>query len=277
MRFIEHRYIFYFISLILTLFGGLSFYIFNPHLGIDLVGGEILEVQTKANVPYLIEKLKISAIYFPEKNGYLIKGQNLNILWKEIVKEDSQAKKLKFESISSSLSAELKNKAILMIILVSIAIGTYTSFAFYQLRKYFNLTILAIIVIISILHDVIISAGFYILFSKFFNFDLDIKFITALLIIAGFSIHDTIIILDRLRENLIKTQQKTAEIFNSSIKQTLRRSIFTSLTAVLSILPFTILISDLRGFLLAIQLGIITGTYSSICLVLPLLYDSSSK
>jgi preprotein translocase SecF subunit len=120
---------------------------------------------------------------------------------------------------------------------------------------------------------VIATTGFYVLLSKFFNFDLDIKFITALLIIAGFSVHDTIVVFDRLRENILKTGKKTKEIFNASINQTLRRSIFTSLTTVLTVLPLSILISDLRAFLLSVQIGIIIGTYSSICLATPLLFE----
>lgn len=275
MKFIEYRHFFYFLSLILALFAFFSFYFFKPSFGIDLVGGEILEIQTKASVPSLIENLKLNAVYFPKENGYLIKGKNLNLLWQEIVKQDPVAKKLKYESISSSLSSELKNKAFLMVVLVLVSIGIYTAFAFSQLKNHFSLFLIALIVIITLFHDILITSGVYVFFSRFFNTDLDIKFITALLIIAGYSVHDTIIILDRLRENLIQSKQKTKEVFNLSINQTLKRSILTSATAVISILPFTILIPDLRSFLLTIEIGIIIGTYSSICLALPLLFDSS--
>jgi preprotein translocase subunit SecF len=274
MDFIQKRFYFYFLSLILVLFGALSFYIFNPHLGIDLIGGQILEVKTKVNVWEIIKKLNFKVFVYPTKEGYLIKGQeNLNLLWQEIYKIDKNAQIIRYESISSSLSAELRNKAGLMVILVLIAIGTYVSIAFYKLKKQFSLFDLGFIVIMTLFHDVVATTGFYVLLSKFFNFDLDIKFITALLIIAGFSVHDTIVVFDRLRENILKTGKKTKEIFNSSINQTLRRSIFTSLTTVLAILPLSILIPDLRAFLLSIQIGIIIGTYSSICLAAPLLFE----
>jgi preprotein translocase subunit SecF len=274
MDFIQKRFYFYFLSLILVLFGALSFYIFNPHLGIDLAGGQILEVKTKTNVEEIIKKLNFKVFIYPTEEGYLIKGQeNLNLLWQEIQKTDKNAQKIRYESISPSLSAELRNKAGLMVILVLITIGTYVSFAFYKLKKQFSLFTLGFIVIATLFHDVVATTGFYVLLSKFFNFDLDIKFITALLIIAGFSVHDTIVVFDRLRENILKTGKKTKEIFNASINQTLRRSVFTSLTAVLAILPLSILISDLRAFLLSIQIGIIIGTYSSICLAAPLLFE----
>jgi preprotein translocase subunit SecF len=274
MDFIQKRFYFYFLSLVLVLFGALSFYIFNPHLGVDLAGGQILEVKTKTNVEEIIKKLNFKVFIYPTEEGYLIKGQeNLNLLWQEIQKTDKNAQKIRYESISPSLSAELRNKAGLMVILVLITIGTYVSFAFYKLKKQFSLFTLGFIVIATLFHDVVATTGFYVLLSKFFNFDLDIKFITALLIIAGFSVHDTIVVFDRLRENILKTGKKTKEIFNASINQTLRRSVFTSLTAVLAILPLSILISDLRAFLLSIQIGIIIGTYSSICLAAPLLFE----
>ena len=275
MDFIQKRFYFYFLSLFLVIFGALSFYIFNPNLGIDLVGGQILEVKTKANVPTIIEKLNFKVNLYPTEEGYLIKSrENLNVLWQEIQKEDKESQKIKFESISPSLSAELRKKAGLMVILVLLAIGTYVTIAFYKLKRQFSIFDLGFIVVITLFHDVMATTGFYVLLSKFFNFDLDIKFITALLIIAGFSVHDTIVVLDRLRENILKTGKKTKEIFNSSIQQTLRRSIFTSFTTILSILPLSVLIFDLRPFLLSIQIGIVIGTYSSIFLSLPFLFET---
>ena len=213
MDFIKYRYYFYFLSLILVIFGALSFYLFNPNLGIDLVGGNILEVRTKADVPSIINNLKLKAIYYPTNEGYIIKSQqDLNILWQEIKKQDNQSQQIKFESISSSLSSELRRKAVLMIVLVLLAIGSYVSFSFYKLKNQFSPLFLGLVVIITLFHDVVATTGFYILLSKFYNFDLDFKFITALLIIAGFSVHDTIVVFDRLRENILKTNKKTAEI-----------------------------------------------------------------
>lgn len=276
--FISKRFYFYILSLILVLFGGFSFYLFNPNLGIDLVGGQILEVKTKADVPRLISNLKIKANYYPTENGFLIKGQHgLDKLWQEILKEDKQSQRLRFESISGSLSSELRKRSAVMIILVLLAIGIYVASVFYKLKGYFSIFYLGLIVILTLFHDIAGATGFYILLTKIFNFDLDIKFITALLIIAGFSVHDTIVVFDRLRENIIKFKKRNSDIFNLSINQTVRRSIFTSLTAVLSVLPLSFLVPELKAFLWTIQLGIIIGTYSSICLAAPLLYDSTDN
>ncbi len=276
MNIIDKRHFFYILSLILTIFSVLSFYVFNPNLGIDLIGGQILEVQTKANLFKIMEDLKIKTTVYPTENGYLVKSQeNLNLLWQQIQKQDPQSQKIKFESISSSLSNELRKKSFLMISLVLLAIGIYVAIAFYKLKKYFPPSILAFIVIITLFHDILGTAGVYIFLSKFFNFEIDLKFITALLIIAGFSVHDTIVVFDRLRENILKTNKKDKEIFNLSLKQTMRRSLFTSFTTVLAILPLSILIYDLRAFLFSIQLGILIGTYSSIFLASTLLYEMS--
>lgn len=274
MKFIKKRIFFYLISLLLICFGTASFYIFKPNLGIDLIGGQILEIQTKLNVKELMKDLKISGLVFEGQKNIIIKSQkNLDVLWERIKTLDSSAQRLKYERISSVVSNELKNKAFLTVIFVLLGIALYVAFAFSKLKNHFSLFKLSLVVIFTLFHDIFGTAGFYVLFSKFLNFDLDLKFITALLIIAGFSVHDTIVVFDRLRENILRTNLKNEELFNSSIQQTLKRSILTSLTAVLAILPLTFLIYDLRAFLLTIQIGIIIGTYSSICLAAPLLYD----
>ncbi len=262
----------------LILFGSFSFYFFEPRLGVDLIGGQLLEVKTKTKVKEIVRNLGIKAEIFETQEVYLIKSrEDLTKLWQEIKTKDPQAERLKFESISPSLSSELRQKSFLMVILVLLAIGVYVAFAFYSLRKFFSLSSLALIVIFTLFHDVMVTTGFFVLLAKYLNFDLDIKFITALLIVAGFSVHDTIVVFDRLRENILKTNQKNEETFNSSINQTLKRSIFTSLTTILAILPLTFFLQDLRVFLLTLQIGILVGTYSSVCLAVPLLYDFKTK
>jgi preprotein translocase subunit SecF len=274
MDFIKNRFYFYFLSFSIVMFGALSFYIFSPSFGIDLTGGQILEVKTKANVYEIINKLSLKALIYPQKDGFLLKSsQDLSLAWQEILKEDPSSKKIRFESISGNLSSELRKRSLWMIIIILFAIGFYVALAFYKLKREFSLFVLGFVVIVTLLHDVLATTGFYVLISKFLGFDLDIKFITALLIIVGFSVHDTIVVFDRLRENILISGKKDKQIFNDSINQTIRRSVFTSLTAVLSVFPLTFLISDLKAFLLSIQIGIIIGTYSSIFLASPLLFD----
>lgn len=280
LHFIKNKHFFYFLSLILILQGVVSFYLVNPRLGTDLVGGYILEVATNLSVETIIKELKIDASVFKTDTGVIIKSKdNLNNLWLIISRKDSKAEKLRAEFISPSLSSELKNKALFMIMIVLFFIGAYVAFAFRKLKDIFSLFSLSVVVIFTLFHDVIATAGIYVYISDYLDFELDIKFITALLILVGFSVHDTIVIFDRIREKILLSNIKNINvdlmnIFQNSIQESLRRSIFTSLTTVLSILPLTLLMSELRPFLLAIQLGMIIGTYSSICLAAPLLYDS---
>jgi len=278
MDFIKNRFYFYVLSFLMVMFSCLSFYIFNPSFGIDLRGGQILEVKTKADVYEIVKKMPVKVLIYPQEEGFLLKAsQGLDLVWQEILKSDYSSKKIRFESISGNLSSELRRRSLWMIFIVLLSISSYVALAFYRLKKEFSLLILAFIVIVTLFHDVLVTTGFYILISKFLNYDLDIKFITALLIIVGFSVHDTIVVFDRLRENILKSGKKDKEVFNLSISQTIRRSIFTSLTSVICILPLSFLIFDLRAFLVSIQIGIIIGTYSSIFLASPLLFDLKDK
>ncbi|BCX15428.1 MAG: protein translocase subunit SecF [Candidatus Parcubacteria bacterium] len=282
-HFIKNKHFFYVLSAILILQGVLSFYLVNPALGTDLIGGYILEVKTNLPVETIAKELNIQVSVFKTDASVIIKSKdNLNNLWLMIRQRDKQAEKLRAEFISPALSSELKNKALFMIVVVLFFIGAYIAFAFRRLKDIFSLFSLSLVVIFTLFHDVIATAGIYVYVSDYLNFELDIKFITALLILVGFSVHDTIVIFDRIREkillsNIKKINTDLKDIFQSSIQETLRRSIFTSLTTVLSILPLTLFMNELRPFLLAIQLGMIVGTYSSICLAAPLLYDSSQS
>jgi preprotein translocase SecF subunit len=277
---IEKRFIFYILSSLLVLFGILSFLNLKPEdYGIDLRGGQILEVRTNANVKEIIEKLKIKGEVFEEEKGvFLIKGfSGLDKVWEEIKSKDNLAERIRFEEISPSLSSELKRKGLTAVILVILAIAFYVSFSFRKIKTIIHSSILGLVVILTLFHDVIASVGPYILLVKKFGFSLDIKFITALLLVAGYSVSDTIVIFDRLRENILRFGKKDKEVFVKSIKEIYTRSIYTSLSTVLAILPLSLMVKTLTPFLLAIQVGIIIGTYSSICLATPLVYDMSRR
>ena len=177
--------------------------------------------------------------------------------------------------MSSVFSGELAKKSYLAIIFVLMGIGTYITIVFWGKKRLIPGYLFGLVTILTLFHDVIGSLGLYTLFSHFFNYDLDISIIIAFLVVAGFSVHDTIVVFDRIRENLMKEGKLNQEIFEKSIKETLTRSINTSLSTILSILPLLFLIEFLRPFLLTLMVGIIIGTYSSICLAAPLLYDLS--
>ncbi len=272
------RKYFYLLSLILVFFGATSFLIFKPDIGIDLSGGQILEVKTNLNVEEIVKKLNLKAVIYQNDNIKLIKAKNnLNLLWQEIKKNDEKAEQLRFEEISPSLSSELKKSSITAIILVILAIALYVAFSFRKLKGTLPIRIFALVVILTLFHDVIASIGPYVIFSKILGFDIDVKFIIALLIIAGYSVSDTIVIFDRLRENILKFNKINQELFQKSLNEVLSRSILTSLSTILLILPISFLVPNLKAFLYALQIGFVIGTYSSICLAAPLVYDLRKK
>ena len=273
---IKYRIYFYILSIILVIWGALSINVLNFNLGIDLKGGELIEIKTNLSLDKTKELLKVYKIKIQKtENSVIIKGSllNKNEILDKIKSQDPNAQIIRKEEISSILSGELSKKALLTIVLVLLGIGAYISIVFWQAKGLIPGYIFGLVVILTLFHDVIGSLGVFSILSHFYGYDFDISIIIAFLVIAGFSVHDTIVVFDRVRENLRKEGKITEEIFNKSIQETITRSINTSLTTVLSILPLVFLIEILRPFLLTLIFGIIIGTYSSICLATPLLYD----
>ena len=278
---IKKRILFYTISIILTIWFGIALNLFSLNLGIDLKGGQLLEI--KSNYKDLENFLKnlnfrIDSVL---KSGdrFIIKGENIDkdVLINEIKKVDPQATILSSEEISPALSSELVKKSYLAVILVLIGISTYISIVFWDRKSLIPGYIFGIVVMLTLAHDVISAMGIFITLSHYFGYILDTTIIIALLVIAGFSVHDTIVVLDRVRENLRKEGKISEELFEKSIRQTLRRSINTSLTTILAVFPILFMIPKLQAFVLTLIIGIIIGTYSSICISSPLVYDIVKK
>jgi preprotein translocase subunit SecF len=274
---INKRFIFYSIAIVLGFFSLITFFIFPLNLGIDLQGGYLIEVKTA--FPEIKNNLKIKGDIIKTSNSIIIKSKEIdkNQLLTEIKKYDSQAEIIRYENISPSLSKELTRKSITAIILVLLAIGSYVAIVFREKSGLLKSWLLGLIVILTLFHDLLISFGIYNFLSYWYNFEFNISIIVALLIITGFSVHDTIVVFDRLRENVKKSQKLSIEVFNLSVQETLSRSINTSLTAILAILPLAFLIDLLRPFIVLIIIGFVVGTYSSICLALSLAYDFLRK
>jgi preprotein translocase subunit SecF len=126
--------------------------------------------------------------------------------------------------------------------------------------------------IISLLHDVLIVLGFFAYLGHFYNVEVNTSFVAAVLTVLGFSVHDTIVVFDRIRENLPRSNDNFAGTVNTSLNQTLTRSINTSLTVLLVLLAITVMGgASIHNFALALLIGIFFGTYSSIFLASPLL------
>jgi preprotein translocase subunit SecF len=181
---------------------------------------------------------------------------------------------LKFEVIGPSVGKELRRKAIWAIVLVLLGISLYVIYAFRKVSYPIKSWKYGMAVLISLLHDVSIPAGMLAVLGWKLGVEIDTNFIVALLFIMGFSVHDTIVVFDRIRENLLDFKNKTdlATLINNSVNSTIARSINTSLTLIVVLVAmFFWGPTTLQYFVLTILVGAIVGTYSSIFVASPLL------
>jgi preprotein translocase subunit SecF len=179
---------------------------------------------------------------------------------------------IRYDSVGPSIGVELKRKAISAIFWVLIAIVIYISIAFSKVSKPVASWKFGLSALIAMFHDVIITVGVFAILGKYFGVEINTPFVAATLTVLGYSVHDTIVVFDRIRENLPKSDQDFIGTVNSSLNQTLIRSLNTSLTVLLTLIAIIIFGgASIRSFALALTIGIFIGTYSSIFVASPLL------
>jgi len=264
--------IFITISLLLLLFKGLNY-------GVDFKGGTLIELKTTDN-QITISKLRqsllnmnlgdVSVKQFGNKNDFLIKFEKKNDIEKDLIGEikkdliESIGSGFIFrrvESVGPKVSTELLKSGILAITLSLAAMLIYIWIRF---EWQFSLG-----AILALFHDIIITLGLFSLFSL----EINLSIVAAVLTIVGYSMNDTVVIFDRVRENLIKFSDiKIFELTNISINETLSRTIITSITTLLALLSIYFFGGEiLKGFSLAMIFGVVFGTYSSIYIANPIL------
>jgi len=185
-----------------------------------------------------------------------------------------------FQSIGPSVGAALEKNVVIAILLVLVGISLYIAFAFRKASRPVSSWKYGWITLLTLIHDVSIPAGMLVLLGRFRGVEIDTNAIVALLVVMGFSVHDTIVVFDRVRENLSlrRGKEKFASIVNDSVNQTIARSINTSLTLILVLLAlYFVGPADLKYFILTLLVGVITGIYSSIFIASPLLVSVSPK
>jgi preprotein translocase subunit SecF len=183
---------------------------------------------------------------------------------------------MSFNSVGPSVGKELTRKAILAVILISIAIICFIAFAFRKVSKPISSWKYGIIAIVTLLHDVAIPVGLFVILSHFYGAEVDSLFVVAVLTILGLSVSDTIVIFDRIRENLRNQANVSKTNFNEvvgkSLEQSYIRSICTSMTVILVLLSLYFFGPEsTKYFALMLTAGMFFGTYSSIFLASPLL------
>ena len=194
----------------------------------------------------------------------------------ELAKEFGEVSEKSYSSIGPAIGSELKNKSIWAVALVMFGISLFIAWAFRKVSEPVKSWKYGIVTLLTLLHDVSIPAGLLAILGHWKGIEIDTNFIVALLVVMGFSVHDTIVVFDRIRENLTLNRGKRfdlGEIINFSVNETMARSINTTLTLVIVLVALLIFgPASIFFFILTILVGTVFGTYSSIFVASPLLY-----
>ncbi|MFH1522421.1 MAG: protein translocase subunit SecF [Patescibacteria group bacterium] len=186
--------------------------------------------------------------------------------------QELKVEELRYDSVGPSIGQELKRKSLYAIIVVLIAIVLYIAWTFRKVSKPVASWKYGLTAIIALFHDVIIVLGIFALLGKFLNIEINSAFVAAVLTVLGYSVNDTIVVFDRVRENLPRSDEDFENTINTSVNQTIRRSINTSVTTLLVLLSILFFGgTTIRDFVLALSIGVFIGTYSSIFLASPVL------
>ncbi|MBX4191716.1 MAG: protein translocase subunit SecF [Candidatus Doudnabacteria bacterium] len=270
----------------LTLASVIALTFFGLKPGIDFKGGTLTQISFAQNRPAVSEIQ--SALASAGFNDVHIQpaGEKSTIIRTGLQEKEEHDKLMKalsdkfgnvtedqFTSIGPIIGKELRSGAFIQLILVSLGIILYIAYAFRKVTKPVSSWRFSIAAIVALLHDLIVVLGVFAILGKFLDVEVDGLFVTAMLTILGFSVHDTIVVFDRIRENLrVRAGESLKEIINNSISQTIVRSINTSMTVMFVLLALVLFGGEsIRFFVLALLIGIGIGTYSSIFIASPIL------
>ncbi len=283
----KYAYIF---SGILTLLCIASLLVWGLKLGIDFTGGTLMEVQFENNLPNNLE-VEENLKNLNLKSLSLQATGNSTILFRYVPEDDKtnqevlktlkekypQSKELRTDYANSTISKELKSKSLWSIFWAVAGIMVYIAWAFRKVSRPVPSWKYGMGAIIALVHDILITTGVFSILGHFYGIEIGIPFVAALLTILGFSVHDTIVVYDRTRENLLRSSSKETfpEVVNRSLNETLVRSINTSLTVIITLLAIYIFGGEsIKYFSLALLIGVTFGTYSSIFIASALLVTS---
>jgi len=278
---------YFLISLLLIVPGTISLFLWGLNLSIDFTGGsrmtllfpEKVNEKTIEEVKdvFAQEKVEVVTTQVSDKR-LIIRTKPLNEkedarLIDSLKKKEPKIKQDEFETIGPVIGKELTLNAFKAIGFASLLIVLYIAWSFRHVPKPVSSWRFGVCTIIALLHDALVLLGIFSILGHFYHVEIDNLFVTAVLTVVGFSVHDTIVVFDRIRENLRRTSGLSfAKVVNDSILQTLVRSLNTSLTAILVLLTLLIFGGEsTRWFISALLIGIISGTYSSIFNAAPLL------
>lgn len=280
MNLLKYKWIFFTISALILIPGLISLLFFGLKPGLDFIGGSLLEVkvldQSKPlDGQTIFDDLKadysLESVVVAKENQLIIRAEELSneqkdILLTKLNDKLGQVEEIKFETVGPTLGKELLIKTIMAVILVAFFTILYVWYEF----KDFSFGVCAIL---GMFHDSFILLGIFSLLGKLMKVEVDVLFVTAILTTLSFSIHDTIVIFNRIKELEKKhAREKFTTVANVAAIENLSRSINNSITIILMLVALVVLGGDtLRWFSLALLIGAIIGTYSSTFVAVPLL------
>jgi preprotein translocase subunit SecF len=290
---IKYAYIF---SGTLTVLSLVALFVWGLKFDIDFTGGTRMQIQFANSLPsnqeisdVLKDQNLKSLIVQPTGNNQVLiryaseEDATNKSVFEKITQKYPGATQLRVDYINASVSQELKGKSLWAIFYAVVGIMAYVAWAFRKVSRPVESWKYGAGAVIALIHDILITVGVFAVLGHFFEIEVGVPFIAALLTILGFSVHDTIVVFDRTRENLLKSsgKEKFPEVVNRSLNETLVRSINTSLTVIITLLAIYIFGGEsIKYFSLALLVGVTFGTYSSIFIASALLvsiYDYQTK
>lgn len=298
---IKRRKIWFSISSLLVIASLASLVMFGLNLGIDFTGGSLLELKFKTERPSVAEvneslsDLDLGSLVVQSigDDGMIFRFQNIEeSVHQEVLSRIeslvnpemetdasstegilvSNVEELRFDAVGPSIGQELKRKSIYAMLVVLFFIVIYIAIAFSKVSKPVASWKYGLSAIIALFHDVIITLGVFSLLGYLMNVEISTAFVAALLTVLGYSVNDTIVVFDRVRENLPKSEEDFEGTVNTSVNQTIQRSINTSVTTLAVLLSIYFFGgATIKDFVLALSVGVFIGTYSSIFLASPVL------
>lgn len=282
--------IMFWISVALVVTALALLFTYGLNLGVDFTGGSVLEVDLGDNRP-TIEDLKetLVGVNLGEATVNYAGDSGVLIRTKELSEQEHQdvlmalsvnfpnIEEKSFSSIGPVIGEELKSKSLVAILIVLAAVIIYIAIVFRKLSKSLSPWVMGFAAIIALLHDVIVPLGVFAVLGEFYGIEISAVFVAAVLTILGYSVADTVVVFDRVRENIVRGSSALSaggfpEVVHKSVMQTLTRSLNTTLTTLLSLVAIYLFGGDsIKYFSLALIIGIFLGAYSSIFIATPLM------
>jgi preprotein translocase subunit SecF len=278
MNFIKYYWLYFAISALIIVPGIISLIGYGVRPSIDFTGGSLLELKFEQPVDLATLESTAKNLYNLEsvqssgENQVLLKGETIDVDKKNQVLTEAEKlagtpQVLRFEAIGPSLSKELLQKTYVAVAVVVVVITLFISRQFKEWK-------FGICAVLAMLHDTLVLLGTFSLLGYFYGVEVDVLFVTAVLTTLSFSVHDTIVVYHRIRELQNKHRSSSMEeLLNLAVMGTITRSLNNSLTIILMLTALVLLGGEsIKWFAVALLIGALTGTYSSTCTAVPLLY-----